>query len=87
MAKILIKLSNEIIPLTFEKRLKNDCHEPFFEDTGRKLRYLLNIGRKYKNLPIFYFIKKGASFMEDEIVLTEEMKQELTNGKEENEDE
>lgn len=55
-------------------------------NTVKKLRYLKNTGRKLKNLPVFILLKKGWFFMEEkEIVLSEEMEKEFTNGKGEEE--
>ena len=55
-------------------------------NTVKKLRYLKNTGRKLKNLPVFILLKKGWFFMEEkEIVLSEEMEKEFTNGKGEKE--
>jgi len=55
-------------------------------NTVKKLRHLKNTGRKSKNLPVFILLKKGWFFMEEkEIVLSEEMEKEFTNGKGEEE--
>lgn len=69
-----------------KKRLKIDCRKPFFYNTVKKLRFPLNAGRKFKNLPVLIFYKEVFKMEEDEIKITEEMDKELSNGKEEGEE-
>lgn len=68
-----------------KKRLKIDCRKPFFYNTVKKLRFPLNTGRKFKNLPVLIFYKEVFDMDEEKIELTEEMTEELSNGREENE--
>ena len=70
-----------------KKRLKIDCRKPFFYNTVKKLRFPLNTGRNLINLPVLIFYKEVFDMDEEKIELTAEMENELSNGKEENEDE
>lgn len=76
-----------MIPTKIKKRLKTQRRKPFFYDTVKKLRYFSNTGRNLINLPVLIFYKEGFDMDEEKIELTEEMEKELSNGREENEDE
>ena len=64
-----------------KKRLKIDCRKPFFYNAVKKLRFPLNTGRKFKNLPVLIFYKEVFDMDEEKIELTEEMEKEFSNGK------
>ena len=70
-----------------KKRLKTQRRKPFFLQYRKKITVFIKYRKKIQKSSCINFYKEVFIMEDEEVVLSEEMTEELSNGREENEDE